>query len=265
MAYLTIEFPDGKETRIMLLKELIVIGRGPEVDICIDAEWVSGVHARLALDGSDYFIEDLGSSNGTFINYSRIEKAALKDNDLIFLGRTKILFRNAVGDLEESAVELDILDDEQSGVFTKAPPPCEVKMKRSEIPTTDDVAELLKAYETSDKIPIGAFQKEGLSGFEPNINDLKRALREANLRSATLQIELDAQRKRAEQEIEFLMKEVNSWKSRYFDRVNEAKKLKQEMHPEGGSKTKKFDENLIVKEDPSASKSDDPEEAPASD
>ena len=249
MAYLSIEFPDGKETRIMLLKKTVSIGRSPEADICIDAEWVSGKHATLQRDGDSFLIEDLGSSNGTFINYERIEKERLNDNDLIFLGRTKILDRNGASELEESAVELDILNEEQSGVFTQAPRPREIQRPKGKRvpfkPSPDEVAELLGAHETSERIAIAQFRKEKLSDLTPNVKDLKTALREANLKIATLQVEMEAQRKRAEQEIDRLMRELNSWKSRYFDRVEESKNLKEQLGPDSVAKTKKFDEKRL--------------------
>lgn len=248
MAYLSIEFPDGRESRVMLLKETVVIGRSPDVDICIEAEWVSGQHATLEKDGDSFTIEDLGSSNGTYINYERVTKERLNDNDLIFLGRTKILYRNGASELEESAVELDILSEEQSGVFTKAPPPHELKRpkpKKTMTPSPDEVAELLGAHETSDKIPIDQFRKDGLKTIEPSAKDLKAALREANLKIATLQLELDAQRKRAEQEIDRLMRELTSWKSRYFDRVEESKNLRKQLGPGAIAKTTKFDEKKL--------------------
>lgn len=248
MAYLSIEFPDGRESRVMLLKETVVIGRSPEVDICIEAEWVSGQHATLLRDGDTFTIEDLGSSNGTYINYERISKERLSDNDLIFLGRTKILYRNGASELEESAVELDILNEEQSGVFTQAPPPHELKRPKKKdrtTPSPDEVAELLGAHETSDRIAIDQFRKDGLANIQPSVKDLKSALREANLKIATLQLEMDAQRKRAEQEIDRLMRELTSWKSRYFDRVEESKNLKKQLGPGHPMQTKKFDEKKI--------------------
>jgi pSer/pThr/pTyr-binding forkhead associated (FHA) protein len=242
MAYLTIEYPDGKETRIMLLRKSIIIGRSPDVDICIDAEWVSGEHAELMNDAEVYSIKDLGSSNGTYLNYQRVEKADLSDNDLIFLGRTKILFRNGASELEESAVELDILSEDQSGVFTRIPPEKEIRRKAFEpAPTLDEVTELLKAHETSDRINIAAFNKDGFTLREPTAKDLKRLLREAQLQIATLEVEVDRQRKRLELEIERLMKELTVWKSRYFDRVEESKKLRRQIGPANVAKTKKFD------------------------
>jgi len=70
----------------------IVIGREPGVDILIDSPGVSRRHARLYLQDDQYHLEDLGSSNGTFLNGERLTKPAhLKHGDEIRLGRTVAL------------------------------------------------------------------------------------------------------------------------------------------------------------------------------
>jgi len=226
MAYLTIEYPNGREARIMLLAPAVLIGRSPEADIQVEADWVSGKHARLIREPQGYSIEDLGSSNGTFINYERVSKRLLVDNDLIFLGRTKVLYRHGSAELEESSVELDVLDDEHSGIFTPAPPPTELPRLQGEVPpSADEVAEILRNNETNERISIAAFNK---THPEQTQDELKTGLKEAHLQVASLQVELDSQRKRAEQEINRLLKELNTWKSRYFDKVEECNRLRRQ-------------------------------------
>jgi len=65
------------------LKAITLVGRGPECDLAIDSNLLSRHHARLFLDGQQLRVEDLGSSNGTFINGERIERAAAKPGDEI--------------------------------------------------------------------------------------------------------------------------------------------------------------------------------------
>jgi DNA-binding winged helix-turn-helix (wHTH) protein len=73
-----------------------VAGRNPECDIWVDAAGVSRRHARLRWDGGSgaVVIEDLDSTNGTFVNERRLDAAAaLRDGDVIHLGTVPLTFR----------------------------------------------------------------------------------------------------------------------------------------------------------------------------
>ena len=73
-----------------------VIGRDPRCEVWLDSEGVSRRHARLRLEpGSDQvLLEDLGSTNGTFVGRTRLTgPRALKDGDLISLGSATVTFR----------------------------------------------------------------------------------------------------------------------------------------------------------------------------
>jgi len=73
----------------------ITIGRSRTADLALDQDTkVSGVHARLTPLGADrWILEDLGSTNGTFVNDERVEQAPLRSGDLIKIGRSLIIFR----------------------------------------------------------------------------------------------------------------------------------------------------------------------------
>jgi pSer/pThr/pTyr-binding forkhead associated (FHA) protein len=224
MAYLTISMPSGAEQRVMLVKPKIVIGRSLDADVAIDADWVSGSHAAIEKKGSQFEIVDLGSSNGTFVNYEKVSSRILKDNDLIFLGRSKILFHDGATSLEESSVELDIFNDEKTGVFTRAPAPTEVHKHPNDSPSPRDVVEKVLQIETSE-IPDNLLQlEEDPPALRRQIDELQEALRQANLDRGELEVELDSQRRRAEQEIERLLGELTSWKSKYFKAIEDKKK-----------------------------------------
>ncbi len=71
----------------------ITIGRDRENAITLDDTLVSRRHALIQKIGSDYFIEDLGSTNGTYVNKKRLppEKyVRLKPTDTILIGRTEL-------------------------------------------------------------------------------------------------------------------------------------------------------------------------------
>ena len=89
--------------RILLKEMRTSIGRTPEAHLFINEASVSRQHAEIASSGGNYEIEDLGSSNGSFINDVKLAqrvKTKLKDNDMIRLGT--ILFRFVATDNAES-------------------------------------------------------------------------------------------------------------------------------------------------------------------
>jgi pSer/pThr/pTyr-binding forkhead associated (FHA) protein len=77
---------------IPLTKERTTIGRKPHNDIQIDNLAVSGEHAVIVTILNDSFLEDLGSTNGTVVNGSPINKHFLQNNDVVELGKYKLKF-----------------------------------------------------------------------------------------------------------------------------------------------------------------------------
>jgi len=73
-------------------KERTTLGRRPYNDIVIDNLAVSGEHAVLQMLGNDVFIEDLNSTNGTYINGKAIKKQMLAHNDTVEIGKYKIKY-----------------------------------------------------------------------------------------------------------------------------------------------------------------------------
>lgn len=79
-----------------------VIGRGLDADIRLDDEGVSRRHAQVVIaDGNDPIVEDLGSSNGTFLNGQQIRRHKLKDGDKIQIGSVSILKFSYQDELEQ--------------------------------------------------------------------------------------------------------------------------------------------------------------------
>lgn len=70
------------------------LGRHKDNDICIDNLSISGHHAHILMIGDDCFIEDLNSSNGTYVNGNLIKKYALKSGDEIKIGKYQLNFMN---------------------------------------------------------------------------------------------------------------------------------------------------------------------------
>jgi len=79
-----------------LSKSEIVIGRDVNADVAVNTAEVSRRHARLLLDAGVYIIEDLGSTNGTFINGQRLNSPMpLRSGDVIMLGEAATLVYEA--------------------------------------------------------------------------------------------------------------------------------------------------------------------------
>lgn len=75
-----------------LNKPKVIIGRAQENDIMIPIQTVSGHHASITIEGGSFYLTDLGSTNGTFVNGSRVNKAILKSGDMIKLGAANLKF-----------------------------------------------------------------------------------------------------------------------------------------------------------------------------
>jgi FHA domain/zinc-ribbon domain len=72
--------------------ERMTIGRRPDSDIFLDDVTVSRDHALLVRRGGDYYLDDCGSLNGTYINRRRIESHRLTDGDELQVGKYKLAF-----------------------------------------------------------------------------------------------------------------------------------------------------------------------------
>jgi len=85
---------DGREID-RVLKDRFVIGRGKHCDLVVNSAKVSREHAAITREGDAYFIEDLGSSNGTWFEQQRIARRRIEEGDeyLISAERLSCAFR----------------------------------------------------------------------------------------------------------------------------------------------------------------------------
>jgi hypothetical protein len=86
--------PDGGKPRPVRLDASTTIGRGPECELRIDDTYASAEHARIFGRGAAWYVEDLGSTNGTFVNEQKLAAPAmLAPGDRIRIGTTVLELR----------------------------------------------------------------------------------------------------------------------------------------------------------------------------
>jgi len=116
----------GQEREISLGEELVTLGRGPDNTLVLEDQAASRHHARIVAGPLGLVIEDLGSSNGTWINRERIDNHKLFDGDEIKIGATTLVFSDphheeAVGLADPAGTQEAVVTRVQS-VTVPAPP-----------------------------------------------------------------------------------------------------------------------------------------------
>ena len=91
---------EGVEVRhVYLSKDRTTLGRGPDNDIVLQNPAVSARHCAFDLKGlSDVFVEDVGSTNGTFVNNKKIKRQRLRDEDVIAIAGFRLRYLPASAD-----------------------------------------------------------------------------------------------------------------------------------------------------------------------
>ncbi|GMV43256.1 MAG: hypothetical protein AMXMBFR64_49720 [Myxococcales bacterium] len=88
------EGEDGKTSEYIFDQSVINLGAMEDNDMVLDDDTVSRYHCRILQNDNSYVIEDLGSTNGTFVNRVRIREAYLKPGCLVTLGKTDLRFQS---------------------------------------------------------------------------------------------------------------------------------------------------------------------------
>lgn len=87
MAKLVIFLDDKVLKEVVLSKDRITLGRRPHNDVVIDNLAVSGEHAVLLREGEGYVVQDLGSTNGSYINGKPIKRSVFNEGDSLDIGK----------------------------------------------------------------------------------------------------------------------------------------------------------------------------------
>lgn len=92
MPKLLLKFNAAVIKEIPLDKPSLSVGRKPDNDVVIDNPAISSHHCKVVLKGDTYYVEDLESTNGTFVNEKRIVKSGLHDQDVIGVAKHALVF-----------------------------------------------------------------------------------------------------------------------------------------------------------------------------
>ena len=116
MATIQISFNGGVVSKLQLDKETITIGRKKDNDIHLDNLAVSSHHAKILTILNDSFIEDMNSTNGTYLNGSLIKKNALSNGDVIKIGKHEIKYLNTNTGSDEDFEKTMIINPDSDGM-----------------------------------------------------------------------------------------------------------------------------------------------------
>lgn len=137
----------------------VVIGRSSELDMVLVEDMVSRRHARITTFGGEIFIEDFGSTNGTFVNGEKITKARLKEGDRILVGTNIIkLVHRDNADSEGADMRVGGPNDDRAagGRTTGATLTGSISGLIEEVPLPD----LLQLFSTSKKSGVLVIHKD---------------------------------------------------------------------------------------------------------
>ena len=172
MAKLILSMDNQMIREIPLDRERISIGRKPQNDIQIDNLAISGAHAVVVTILHDSFLEDLDSTNGTFVNGQQIQKHFLQHNDVIELGKYRLKY---IKDLNQQLSGEDfektmVLRPDTVRKSMEAPPPLEERPRpvppvsttaTTPVPTPTPVATptpVPNPTPINDALPLGSIQ-----------------------------------------------------------------------------------------------------------
>lgn len=135
----------------------VVIGRSSDLDMVLVEDMVSRKHAKISTAGEQLVIQDLGSTNGTFVNGEKIKKARLKEGDRVLIGTSilkVVLGRPDQTDQHEAKRQLETMDKESRGRAT------ENRSSMSGSLTEVPVPDLLQLFSTSKRSGVLHIQSE---------------------------------------------------------------------------------------------------------
>jgi two-component system, cell cycle response regulator len=105
--------------QVYTLREQTTLGRDPMADIQLEDSAVSRTHARIVIEDGNYFVEDLGSANGTIVRGTRIRRCQIESGDRIQLG-PRVVLRFALLDEAEEIMHRQLFESSTRDALTGA-------------------------------------------------------------------------------------------------------------------------------------------------
>ena len=118
MTTLVLKFKEAVIKEFKMEKDVMTIGRKDDNDLPIDNMAVSGHHAKIYKEGMSYVLEDLNSTNGTYVNDKQIAKCKLSNNDEILVGKHIIVFQVEKDEPALSATGENVVSHEETVVIS---------------------------------------------------------------------------------------------------------------------------------------------------
>ncbi len=138
----------------------IIIGRSSDLDMVLVEDMVSRKHAKITTDDHVVTIQDLGSTNGTFVNGEKVRKAELKDGDRILIGTSIIKMVFVDGDATNHALSETEARSKMAVAANKRATPKSMAGSIEEIPLPD----LLQLLSTSRKAGVLVVRTDTTTG-----------------------------------------------------------------------------------------------------
>ena len=151
MPKLIVSIDDVVIKEVQLTKDRTSLGRRPYNDIVIDNLAVSGEHAVFQMSGNEVNLEDLNSTNGTYVNGKVVKKQLLQNTDTVEIGKYKIKYIN-----EAASAGFDKTMLFKAGSAGLASPTAVVPPAPSSVPTSSGFASVEPLRTASIKVLSGA-------------------------------------------------------------------------------------------------------------
>jgi pSer/pThr/pTyr-binding forkhead associated (FHA) protein len=151
---------DGERRSFSVVREMTVIGRREDCDLRIPVGDVSRKHCRLVMEEESIRIEDLGSSNGTYVNSQRVQEAVLQPGDRIQVGPVQFIIQ-IDGEPPEDQMHLPVDAPADASADTGTPPSADGVTQAGSVPSDSSLGGVL------EEVPL----EEGASEGEPATED----------------------------------------------------------------------------------------------
>ena len=195
MSHLVVTIDDKLLGEFPIEKEKVSIGRKPDNDICLNNLAISGYHSQIITVLDSSFLEDLNSTNGTYVNARLVKKHALEDGDLIDIGNHRIRYVNGTGEQKQDdnsdvLEKTIVLSPNDTGLMRAKAPVKEEPKEATTIKKEQTVVEPKQKTQTVEPRPDTPVSKEPAASNDLPLEDRVGKLQVLNGKNAGLVLDL---------------------------------------------------------------------------